>query len=175
LQAVSTARSALPDLEAALTSGRGPRPENLGELQKAAAAFAEAADTLAVDPEQATLAGLLAELAVREKAAALRHSMGRLGQARGPAVADPTLASPAAEADHLAAPPSWSHAQQARAETLARLVELADLAARDGDDERIVSLDAELRQDLGLSGAGVILAAARGQLLLPENGTKPGV
>jgi ABC-2 type transport system ATP-binding protein len=52
--------------------------------------------------------------------------------------------------------------------TLVRLVELADLAVQHSDDdEHILSLDADLRRVLGPAAAPVVLAAARGRLVLP--------
>jgi ABC-2 type transport system ATP-binding protein/ribosome-dependent ATPase len=171
-EAVSTAQSVLPHLENALDAGRAPRPDDLLELAKVGPAFAKAAGALGMDAGRATLADLEAELAARGKSVGLRRALVRLSRAAGPAVVAAELGSLTAEAAQLAAAPSWSPTDGANALTLARLVELADLAVQDdGDDESILSLDTELRQVLGPSAAAVVLAATRGRLVLP---TAPG-
>src|SRR5207244_11373103 len=118
-------------------------------------------------PERATLADRKARLASLEKEAAFRRVLSRLVRASGPAVAGAELVKLAAEAARLAAAPSWSPEEESRARVLASLVELADAASANGDDERILALDAELRRKLGPEAAPVVLAAARGRLVLP--------
>ena len=167
LQAFSVARTTLPAVQAALAAGRAPSLNDLAGLANLDSALAEAANALGVDRERATLADLQAELAAREKAVDLRGALGRLGRATGPGVTAPELASLATEATRLGGTATWSPADRANAVTLARLVELADVA-RDGDEERILSLDAELRQALGPRADAVVLAAARGRLVLPS-------
>jgi len=85
----------------------------------------------------------------------------------GPSVAAAELAGLMTEAARLAAAPSWPPRDRERSLVLIRLVELVDMAADDGDDERILTLDAELRSSLGPAAAPVLLAAARGRLVLP--------
>jgi ABC-type lipopolysaccharide export system ATPase subunit len=168
LAAVSIAQSVLPNLQATLAAGRAPTREDLAKLAKAASAFAEAADVLGLEPERATLADLKAELADRESSVRLRPLLRRLAHAAGPGTAAPGLGTLADEAARLAGKASWSPDDEARASTLAHLVELADLAVdRPDDDEHILSLDADLRRTLGPGAAPVVLAAARGQLVLP--------
>ncbi|HEY2666191.1 MAG TPA: ATP-binding cassette domain-containing protein [Actinomycetota bacterium] len=168
LQAVSAARSALPNIQAALAAGRAPAAADLATLAKAASALTGAARGLGLEPGRATVADLEAELAARESSVAQRPVLRRLAHAAAPAAAAPSLATLAGEAAALAGKASWSPADEARALVLARLVELADAAAAEpDDDEHIVSLDAELRRVLGPPAAPVVLAAARGRLVLP--------
>jgi ABC-2 type transport system ATP-binding protein len=171
LQAVSAARSALPKVQAALAAGSAPAADDLAKLAKAASALAGAARVLGLEPGRATLADLEAELAARRSTVAQRPVLRRLAHAAAPAAAASSLASLADEAARLAGKTSWSPADEARASALARLVELADAAAaQPDDDEHIVSLDAELRRALGPSAAPVVLAAARGRLVLHPAG-----
>jgi ABC-2 type transport system ATP-binding protein len=171
LQAVSAARSALPKVQAALAAGSAPAADDLAKLAKAASALAGAARVLGLEPGRATLADLEAELAARRSTVAQRPVLRRLAHAAAPAAAASSLASLADEAARLVGKTSWSPADEARATVLARLVELADAAAaQPDDDEHILSLDAELRRALGPSAAPVILAAARGRLVLPPAG-----
>ena len=79
------------------------------------------------------------------------------------------LSGLSAEADRLASEAFWSPGDETRASTLARLVELADMASNGGDDERILALDAELRNALGPGATSVVLAAGRGRLVLPAD------
>jgi ABC-2 type transport system ATP-binding protein len=168
LQAVSAARSALPKVQAALAAGSPPAADDLAKLAKAASALDGAARALGLEPGRASLADLEAGLAARESTVAQRPVLRRLAHAAAPAAAASSLAALAEEAARLAGKTSWSPDDEARASVLARLVELADAAAaRPDDDEHIVSLDAELRRALGPSAAPVILAAARGRLVLP--------
>jgi len=171
LQAVSAARSALPNVQAALAAGRAPAPDDLAKLAEAASALAGAARGLGLEPGRATLADLEAELAARESSVRQRPVLRRLAHAAAPAAAASSLATLADEAAALAGKTSWLPADEARASVLARLVELADAGtAHPDDDEHILSLDAELRRALGPSAAPVVLAAARGRLVLPPAG-----
>ena len=43
------------------------------------------------------------------------------------------------------------------------------MASNGGDDERILALDAELRNALGPGATSVVLAAGRGRLVLPAD------
>jgi len=174
LQAFSAAQSTLPGLQAALAAGRAFSEDDLVELERVRSALADAAAALGLDPERATLADLKARLASLEKEAAFRRVLSRLARASGPAVAGAELAKLAAGAARLAAAPSWSPEEESRARVLASLVELADAASANGDDERILALDAQLRQSLGPDAAPVVLAAARGRLLLPASPTAAG-
>jgi ABC-2 type transport system permease protein/oleandomycin transport system permease protein len=167
LQAFAAAQSSLPGLQAALAAGRAFSERDLVELGRVRSALAEAAAALGLDPERTTLAELKVRLASLEKEAALRRVLSRLARASGPAVAGAELAKLAAEAARLAAAPSWSPEEESRARILASLVELADAASTNGDDERILALDAQLRQSLGPEAAPVVLAAARGRVVLP--------
>jgi S1-C subfamily serine protease len=169
LQAFAEAQSALAVVQSALAAGRALPRGTIMELDKVRSALAEAAEALGLDPEQATLAELQARLATRESTVGLRHALEYLGQATGPAVAAAQLAPLAADAARLATSESWSPEDEARALLLVRLVELADAATGNGDDERILVLDAELRRGLGPAGAAVILAATRGRLALPAH------
>jgi ABC-2 type transport system ATP-binding protein len=169
LEALSVAHSVLPNLRAALAAGRAPTAEDLAKLTKAASSFAEAAVVLGLEPERATLADLKAELAARESSVRLRPALRRLAHAAAPGRAAPGLATLAEEAARLAGKASWSPDDEARASTLAHLVELADLAVdRPDDDGHILSLDADLRGGLGPAATPVVLAASRGRLVLPE-------
>jgi len=168
LQAVSAARSAFPNVQAALAAGRAPAADDLAKLAKAASALTGAAQGLGLEPGRATLADLEAELAARESSVVQRPVLRRLAHAAAPAAAASSLATLADEAAALARKTSWLPADEARASVLVRLVELADAAAaHPDDDEHILFLDAELRPALGPSAAPVILAAARGRLVLP--------
>jgi ABC-2 type transport system ATP-binding protein len=168
LQTVSAARSALPNVQAALAAGRAPAADDLAKLAKAASALTGAAQGLGLEPGRATLADLEAQLAARESTVAQRPVLRRLAHAAAPATAASSLATLADEAAALAGKTSWLPADEARASVLVRLVELADAAAAHPDDDKhILSLDAELRRALGPSAAPVILAAARGRLVLP--------
>ena len=190
LLSFSTAQAALPRVRAALAAGSAPSPDDLAVLNRTSAALADAAGALGVDPGAATLAELeareaareaatLAELeaqeaareAAREVALGARRALRRLAGASGPGVGATELAGLAAEAARLAAAPSWSSEDQVRSFDLVRLVELADMANDGGDDERILALDAELRNSLGPAGAPVVLAGARGRLVLPDDGS----
>jgi RND superfamily putative drug exporter len=91
----------------------------------------------------------------------------RLAQATGPAIIAAQLAELAAEAGRLAVAQAWSPEEAARAAALGRLVELADTATSNGDEDQILSLDSELRRSLGPSAAPVVLAASRGRLVVP--------
>ena len=84
LQAVSFAQSALPHVQAALAAGRAPAADDLAKLTKAASALAEAANVLGLEPGQATLTDLKAELAARESTVRLRPVLRRLAHAAGP-------------------------------------------------------------------------------------------
>src|SRR3989442_9207739 len=167
LRAVSAAQSSLPALEAALAAGRTPGKGHLAGLDGVRSALENAARALGVDPERATLAELEARLAAREEDVALRGALRRLAQATGPAIAATELVRLAADAARLAAAPAWSPDEEARAGAPVRLVDLADATTRDGAEELILSLDAELRRSLGASGPPVVLAAARGRLVPP--------
>src|SRR2546430_412108 len=169
LQAFTAAQSALAAVQSALASGRALPRGNLAELDKVRSALAEAAEALGLDPERATLAELEARLATRERTIGLRRALEYLGQATGPAVAAAQLAPLAADAARLATSESWSAEDEARALVLVRLVELADAATGNGDDEHILALDAELRRNLGPAAAPVVLAATRGRLALPAH------
>jgi len=171
LVSFSTAQAALPRLEAALAAGSAPSPDDLAVLNRASAALTDAAGALGVDPGTATLAELEAQLAAREMALGARRALRRLAGATGPGVGATELAGLAAEAARLAAAPSWSSEDRVRSLVLVRLVELADMANDGGDDERILALDAELRSSLGPAGAPVVLAGARGRLVLPDDGS----
>jgi len=171
LVSFSTAQAALPRVEAALSAGSAPSPDDLAVLNRASAALTDAAGALGVDPGTATLAELEAQLAAREMALGARHALRRLAGATGPGVGATELAGLAAEAARLAAAPSWSSEDRVRSLVLVRLVELADMANDGGDDERIDALDAELRSSLGPAGAPVVLAGARGRLVLPDDGS----
>src|SRR5207302_2015459 len=96
----------------------------------------------------------------------LRGALERLAQATGPAAAAAALAVVTADAARLATAAPWSPNDEVHVVTLSLLVELADIAAGDGDDERILVLDAELRSSLGP-------AAARGRLVLPAPPSAP--
>jgi ABC-2 type transport system ATP-binding protein len=170
LEAFSVARSALPGLQAALAAGRPPSPEDLASLRRAGSALAEAVDVLGLDPGGAALTHLQAEVAAAEGCPDLRGPLGRLAHAAS-AGAAPGLAALTGDAARLVGAGSWSPADEARASMLARLVDLADLATEDSNHEgRILSLDGELRRGLGPAAAPVILAAARGRLVLPPPG-----
>ena len=170
LHAFSVARSALPGLQAALVAGRAPNPDDLASLRQAGSVLAEAVDILGLDPESATLSQLRAEVAAWENRPDLRRAMRRLADAASSGAA-PGLDALTGEAAHLAGAGSWSPDGEARASMLARLVELADLAAEASNhEERILCLDGELRRGLGPAAAPVILAAARGRLRLPPGG-----
>jgi len=171
LVSFSTAQAALPRVEAALAAGSAPSPDDLAVLNRASAALTDAAGALGVDPGTATLAELEARLAAREMALGARRALRRLAGATGPGVGATELAGLAAEAARLAAAPSWSSEDRVRSLVLVRLVELADMANDGGDDERILALDAELRSSLGPAGAPVVLAGARGRLVLPDDGS----
>ena len=171
LVSFSTAQAALPRVEAALAAGSAPSPDDLAVLNRASAALTDAAGALGVDPGTATLAELEAQLAAREMALGARRALRRLAGATGPGVGATELAGLAAEAARLAAAPSWSSEDRVRSLVLVRLVELADMANDGGDDERILALDAELRSSLGPAGAPVVLAGARGRLVLPDDGS----
>ena len=171
LVSFSTAQAALPRVEAALSAGSAPSPDDLAVLNRASAALTDAAGALGVDPGTATLAELEAQLAAREMALGARRALRRLAGATGPGVGATELAGLAAEAARLAAAPSWSSEDRVRSLVLVRLVELADMASDGGDDERILALDAELRSSLGPAGAPVVLAGARGRLVLPDDGS----
>src|SRR3989440_2642212 len=171
LVSFSTAQAALPRVEAALAAGSAPSPDDLAVLNRASAALTDAAGALGVDPGTATLGELEAQLAAREMALGARRALRRLAGATGPGVGATELAGLAAEAARLAAAPSWSSEDRVRSLVLVRLVELADMANDGGDDERILALDAELRSSLGPAGAPVVLAGARGRLVLPDDGS----
>ncbi len=171
LVSFSTAQAALPWVEAALAAGSAPSPDDLAVLNRASAALTDAAGALGVDPGTATLAELEAQLAAREMALGARRALRRLAGATGPGVGATELAGLAAEAARLAAASSWSSEDRVRSLVLVRLVELADMANDGGDDERIDALDAELRSSLGPAGAPVVLAGARGRLVLPDDGS----
>ena len=171
LVSFSTAQAALPRLEAAIAAGSAPSPDDLAVLNRASAALTDAAGALGVDPGTATLGELEAQLAAREMALGARRALRRLAGATGPGVGATELAGLAAEAARLAAAPSWSSEDRVRSLVLVRLVELADMANDGGDDERILALDAELRSSLGPAGAPVVLAGARGRLVLPDDGS----
>src|SRR5439155_16024620 len=108
-----------------------------------------------------------ARLAAREESLGVRRSMRRLAGATGPAFAVAGLGGLSSEAQRLAESASWSSEEETRASILAELVELSDVATHDGDDARILALDAELRTALGPGPSPVVLAAARGRLVLP--------
>ena len=167
LLAFSAAQSAIPRLRAALAAGRAPHPADLDALTKAPWALSDAAECLGIDPETSTLVDLEARLAAWEHSVDGRRALGRLAGAAGPPVAAADLASIRAEAAQLAVAPSWSASEQARADLLMRLVDLSEMATNHGDDERIIARDAELRTGLGSAAAAVVLAAARGRLILP--------
>jgi S1-C subfamily serine protease len=169
LQAFTAAQSMLAAVQSALAAGRPLPRGNIMQLDKVRSSLAEAAEALGLDPEQATLADLQARLATRERMVGLRHALEYLGQATGPAVAADQLAPLAADAARLATSESWSPEDEARALVLVRLVELADAASGNGDDERVLVLDAELRRNLGPAAAAVVLAATRGRLALPAH------
>jgi hypothetical protein len=171
LLSFSTAQAALPRVRAALAAGSAPSPDDLAVLNRTSAALADAAGALGVDPGAATLAELEAREAAREAALGARRALRRLAGASGPGVGATELAGLAAEAARLAAAPSWSSEDRVRSFDLVRLVELADMANDGGDDERILALDAELRSSLGPAGAPVVLAGARGRLVLPDDGS----
>ena len=174
LQAISAAQSLLPALQAALAAGRTPGEGDLARLKSVRSAVDNAARSMGLDPEGVTLADLEARLAAWEEAVDLRRSLLRLAQATGPASITAELAELAAEAGRLAAARAWSPEDAARAEVLGRLVELADATTHNGDEERILSLDSELRRSLDPSDAPVVLAASRGRLVLPDDPFKKG-
>ncbi len=174
LQAFSAAQASVPALQAAIAAGRTPGMDDLAELQAVRPALDAAARAMGLDPEGATLADLEARLAAWEEAVAVRRRLMRLAQATGPAIIAPQLAELAAEAGRLAVAQAWSPEDAARAAALARLVELADAATSNGDEDQILSLDSELRRSLGPSAAPVVLAASRGRLVLPEDPFKKG-
>jgi MFS family permease len=167
LLAFSAGQPALAAVNAGLASGHAPRPDDLAALDRAAATLAEIARPLGIDPARATLGEIEARLAAWEESFGIRRSMRRLAGATGPAVAVAGLGGLAAEAHRLAEAASWSSEDETRAVLLAELVELSDVATNGGDDERILSLDAELRNALGPGAVSVVLAAARGRLVLP--------
>jgi EmrB/QacA subfamily drug resistance transporter len=173
LRAFSVAQSTVPGLQAALAAGRAPPSDDLFELDRVQSALAEAAEALGLDPDRATLAELEARLSTWERAIALRGALERLARASGPAVAAGPLAVVAADATRLGAAASWSPEDEVHVLALSLLVELADVAAGDGDDERILVLDAELRSRLGPAATPVVLAAARGRLVLPAHPSAP--
>jgi ABC-2 type transport system permease protein/oleandomycin transport system permease protein len=167
-RAFSAARSSLPDVQAALAAGRPPPADELVELERASLALADAAAALGLETEGVTLAELEARLASLERKLDLSRALGRLVGASSPAAVAGKVAVLAAEAARLAAAPSWLPEEESRAQVLARLVELADAGATaNGDDERILALDAELRRSLGPGGAAIVLVATRGRLVLP--------
>jgi hypothetical protein len=135
----------------------------------AASTLADIARPLGIDPARATLGEVEARLAALEESLGVRHSLRRLAAASGPAVAVAGLGGLSAEADRLAEAATWSSEDESRASVLVELVELSDVATNGGDDERILSLDAELRTALGPGAASVVLAAARGRLVLPPD------
>ncbi|HWD72489.1 MAG TPA: MMPL family transporter, partial [Actinomycetota bacterium] len=167
LQAFSAAQSSVPTLQAAIAAGRTPGNDELAGLYAVRPALDVAARAMGLDPEGATLADLEARLAAWEEAVALRRRLMRLAQATGPAIITPQLAELAAEAGRLAVAQAWSPEEAARAEALGRLVELADAATSNGDEDQILSLDSDLRRSLGPSAAPVVLAASRGRLVVP--------
>jgi len=169
LLAFSAAQPALAAVRSALASGRPPRPDDLAAFDRAASTLADIARPLGIDPARATLGEVEARLAAWEEALSVRHSLRRLAAASGPAVAVAGLGGLSAEADRLAEAASWSSEDESRASVLVELVELSDVATNGGDDERILSLDAELRTALGPGAASVVLAAARGRLALPPD------
>ncbi|MCW3036878.1 MAG: transporter permease [Actinobacteria bacterium] len=167
-RAFSAARSSLPDVQAALAAGRPPPADEIVELEKASLALADAAAALGLEAEGVTLAELEARLASLERKLHLSRALGRLAGASSPAVVGGKVAVLAAEAARLAAAASWLPEEESRAQVLGRLVELADAGATaNGDDERILALDAELRRSLGPGGAAIVLVATRGRLVLP--------
>jgi ABC-2 type transport system ATP-binding protein len=172
MEAFAAAQSTLPELRAALAAGRPLSHEQLAELSGARTALAQAARALDADPDRASLPELEARLASWEKAGVVRQALVRLAAASGPRVAAAELAGLSADAARLAAMDSWSTEDQIRASTLGLLVELADAGTGDGDDQRILALDVELRAALGPPAAAVVLAAARGHLVLPEGGPR---
>ncbi|HEX9315143.1 MAG TPA: MMPL family transporter, partial [Actinomycetota bacterium] len=167
LQAFSAAQASVAALQAAIAAGRTPGMDDLAELQAVRPALDAAARAMGLDPEGATLADLEARLAAWEEAVAVRRRLMRLAQATGPAIIAPQLAELAAEAGRLAVAQAWSPEDAARAAALARLVELADAATSNGDEDQILSLDSELRRSLGPSAAPVVLAASRGRIVVP--------
>ncbi|HEY2666348.1 MAG TPA: hypothetical protein VGK51_05885, partial [Actinomycetota bacterium] len=167
LQAFSAAQASVPALEAAITAGRTPGKDDLAGLAAVRPALDDAARAMGLDPEGATLADLEARLAAWEEAVALRRRLMRLAQATGPAIIASQLAELAAEAGRLAVAQTWSPEEAARAAALGRLVELADVATSNGDEDQILSLDSELRHSLGPSAAPVVLAASRGRIVVP--------
>ena len=110
-----------------------------------------------------------ARLGAWEKSLGARGALRRLAAATGPSVAVGGLSGLSEEAACLAAEAFWSPGDETRASTLVRLVELADIASNGGDDERILALDAELRDALGPGATSVVLAAGRGRLVLPAD------
>ena len=169
LLAFSAAQPALAAVRSALASGRPPRPDDLAAFDRAASTLADIARPLGIDPARATLGEVEARLAALEESLGVRHSLRRLAAASGPAVAVAGLGGLSAEADRLAEAASWSSEDESRASVLVELVELSDVATNGADDERILSLDAELRTALGPGAASVVLAAARGRLVLPPD------
>jgi MFS family permease len=169
LLAFSAAQPALADVRSALASGRAPRPDDLTALDRAASTLADIARPLGIEPARATLGEVEARLAAWEDSLGVRRSLRRLAAASGPAVAVAGLGGLSAEADRLAEAASWSSEDATLASVLIELVELSDVATNGGDDERILSLDAELRTALGPAAASVVLAAARGRLVLPPD------
>ena len=169
LQAFSAAQSALPAVQAALAAGRAPSRGDFAALANVGSALADIARPLGADPATATLPELKSRLAARERSFGARRALGRLAEATGPQIAAASLAGLSSEAARLAAAPSWSPEDEARAFLLAALVELADVASDNDDDERVVALDAELRNELGPGAVTVVLAAARGRLVLPTD------
>jgi hypothetical protein len=169
LLAFSDAQPALTRVQSALAGGRAPRPDDLETLDKAAATLADIARPLGIEPTRATLGEIEARLGAWEKSLGARGALRRLAAATGPSVAVGGLSGLSEEAARLAAEAFWSPGDETRASTLVRLVELADIASNGGDDERIVALDAELRDALGPGATSVVLAAGRGRLVLPAD------
>ncbi|MCW3034993.1 MAG: drug resistance transporter, EmrB/QacA subfamily [Actinobacteria bacterium] len=173
LWAFSLAQAAVPGLEAALAAGAPLPRDDLFELDRVRSALAEGAQALDLDPDRATLADLEARLASWERAVALRHRLGRMAQATGPAAGGAALAVVAADAARLAGTASWSPDDEVQAMALGRLVELVDVVAGGGEEEHVLALDAELRSNLGPAAAPVVLAAVRGRLVLPDHPVAP--
>ncbi|MEA2500765.1 MAG: putative drug exporter of the superfamily, partial [Actinomycetota bacterium] len=169
LRAFSAAQSSVRALQSALAAGRKPDQGDLAHLETVRSALDDAARAMGVDPEGATLAELEARLSAWEGAVALRRGLMRLAQATGPAIIAAELGELAGEAARLAAAPAWSAEDAARAEVLASLVDLADAATRNGDEEEILSLDSELRRSIDPAAIPVVLAASRGRLVLPAD------
>jgi MFS family permease len=169
LLAFSVAQPALAAVRSSLASGRAPRPDDVAALDRAASTLADIARPLGIEPARATLGEVEARLAAWEESFGVRHSLRRLAAASGPTAAVAALGGLSTEADRLAEAVSWSSEDETRASVLVELVELSDVATNGGDDERILSLDAELRTALGPGAASVVLAAARGRLVLPPD------